>query len=232
MNVLFFGSDRLLSRVRSQTQGQSWELTEVSGPEEVEDLKGTHEFHAAVIGVCPNNKQALQSIKASKHALKVPVVIALTPMKHASEFARCLPEGADVVLADCSDDRFLKSQCDALVRLANEVAAEDIVSNDVTFHTSRDAFSVRGQYVRFPRKQHKLLELLFLKSGRTVTTDMVLNHLYGWEEPPNSKIVDVFVCQIRRRLREAGSQECCIQTVWGQGYRVIPKWQYQQDKAA
>ena len=220
MNILVFGPDRLMPRIRDQKVGASWDLFRAKSAEEIWDFFGTHEFQAAVMGVCSNDPEALQCIRLAKEVLRVPVVIALASAHEAATFGGHLPVGADVVLIDCGEDRLTKLQCDALVRFANQVAVEDISSGDVTFHMSRNTFSVKGQDIHLPRKQHQLLELLFLKQGRTVTTEMVFNQLYGWEKPPSSKIVDVFICQIRRKLREAGSERNCIQTIWGQGYSL------------
>ena len=45
-----------------------------------------------------------------------------------------------------------------------------------------------------------------------------LNHLYGGMVEPELKIIDVFVCKLRKKLVEATGEDSCIQTVWGRGY--------------
>jgi two-component system cell cycle response regulator CtrA len=46
---------------------------------------------------------------------------------------------------------------------------------------------------------------------------MLLNHLYGGLDEPETKIIDVFVCKVRKRLERAGLRNA-IETVWGHGY--------------
>ena len=224
MNILFLGSDELLARVRKQAIGQSWDITRAEDPDHVLDFEGTHSFQAALFGLCEDGQVIRAAAQTAKRALNVPVTIGLVPLKHVESFCEWSQWGLDVLVPECGNDRLTKQQCDVILRFANGSPTESITCGGVCFHYSEDSFSVNGQEIYLPRKKHKLLELLFLKRGRTVSKEMVFNHLYGWEEPPEPKIVDVFVCQIRRALREAGLEQDCIKTVWGQGYQVQDKF--------
>jgi two-component system cell cycle response regulator CtrA len=65
------------------------------------------------------------------------------------------------------------------------------------------------------------LELLSLRRGRTLTKEMFLDHLYGGMDEPEQKIVDVFICKLRKKIaRVTGEADIPIQTVWGQGYTL------------
>ena len=63
-----------------------------------------------------------------------------------------------------------------------------------------------------------MLELLSLRKGTTLTKEMFLNHLYGGMDEPELKIIDVFICKLRKKLSEAMEGENHIETVWGRGY--------------
>ncbi|WP_299734026.1 winged helix-turn-helix domain-containing protein [uncultured Tateyamaria sp.] len=223
MKILFYGSDALLARVRRQVNGQSWDIYRAEDPDHVFDYEDTHSFQAALFGLCENDLAVRAATWNAKNALDIPVAIGLASQDQVMSFSERTQNGLDIVVPECGNDRLTKHQCDAILRFANGSPAERISCGGVSFHMADDRFSVNGQSIYLPYKKHKLLELLFLKRGRTVTKEMVFNHLYGWEEPPEAKIVDVFICQIRRALREAGLKEECIQTVWGQGYRVPDK---------
>lgn len=220
MNILFFGSDELLARVRSQVKGQSWEIHRADDPEHVLDYQNTHSFQAALLGLCEDGYAVRAVARNAKNALDIPVVIGLATQDQVVSVSERSQPGLDIVVPECGNDCLTKQQCDAILRFANGAPSDSVTCGGVSFHMSEDKFSVNGQDIYLPQKKHRLLELLFLKRGRTVTKEMVFNHLYGWDEPPEAKIVDVFVCQIRRALREAGLEQDCIQTVWGQGYRV------------
>ena len=54
--------------------------------------------------------------------------------------------------------------------------------------------------------------------GTTLTKEMFLNHLYGGMDEPELKIIDVFICKLRKKLAVAAQGKNFIETVWGRGY--------------
>ncbi len=77
---------------------------------------------------------------------------------------------------------------------------------------------VDGKPVHLTGKEYQMLELLSLRKGTTLTKEMFLNHLYGGMDEPELKIIDVFICKLRKKLAEARGGENYIETVWGRGY--------------
>jgi two-component system cell cycle response regulator CtrA len=78
---------------------------------------------------------------------------------------------------------------------------------------------VNGQRVRLTSMEYQLLEWLALRKGMTLTKKMMLNHLYGgMDRVPKFKIIDVFICKLRRKLRTVTGGPHYIETVWGRGY--------------
>jgi two-component system cell cycle response regulator CtrA len=78
--------------------------------------------------------------------------------------------------------------------------------------------SIEDQQVRLTGKEYAILELLSLRKGTTLTKEMFLNHLYGGMDEPEIKIIDVFVCKLRKKLAYASGGDHYIETVWGRGY--------------
>ncbi|WP_439144085.1 winged helix-turn-helix domain-containing protein, partial [Planktotalea sp.] len=77
---------------------------------------------------------------------------------------------------------------------------------------------VEGATVHLTGKEYQMLELLSLRKGTTLTKEMFLNHLYGGMDEPELKIIDVFICKLRKKLCEATMEDSYIETVWGRGY--------------
>ena len=77
---------------------------------------------------------------------------------------------------------------------------------------------VEGHPVRLTRKEYGILELLILHKGTTLNQEMFLNHLYGGSDEPAIKIIDVFVCKLRKKLSVATGGDNYIKTIWGRGY--------------
>jgi two-component system cell cycle response regulator CtrA len=78
--------------------------------------------------------------------------------------------------------------------------------------------SVDDQPVDLSGKEYGILELLSLRKGTTVTKEMFLDHLYGGMDEPELKIIDVFVCKLRKKLAQATGGTHHIETIWGRGY--------------
>ena len=79
---------------------------------------------------------------------------------------------------------------------------------------------IDGQPVHLTNKEYAILELLSLRKGTTLIKEMLLNHLYGGMDEPSLKIIDVFICKLRKKLSTATGGENHIETVWGRGYEL------------
>jgi len=86
------------------------------------------------------------------------------------------------------------------------------------FHLDAKTVEVSGQRVHLTGKEYQMLELLSLRKGTTLTKEMFLNHLYGGMDEPELKIIDVFICKLRKKLAAAADGLNYIETVWGRGY--------------
>ena len=67
-------------------------------------------------------------------------------------------------------------------------------------------------------KEYGIMELLSLRKGSTLNKEQFLNHLYGGIDEPELKIIDVFICKLRKKLEKASGGKNYIETVWGRGY--------------
>jgi len=71
--------------------------------------------------------------------------------------------------------------------------------------------------LRLTNKEYAILELLAMRKGSILTKEMFLNHLYGGIDEPDLKIIDVFICKLRKKLMDTTGVNF-IETVWGRGY--------------
>jgi two-component system, cell cycle response regulator CtrA len=82
----------------------------------------------------------------------------------------------------------------------------------------RKMVKVNGDRVHLTSKEYQMVELLSLRKGTTLTKEVFLNHLYGGMDEPEIKIIDVFMCKLRKKLANASNGKNYIETVWGYGY--------------
>ena len=95
-----------------------------------------------------------------------------------------------------------------------------IRTGDLVVDLNTRVVSVDGKPVHLTGKEYGILELLSLRKGTTITKEMFLNHLYGGVDEPELKIIDVFVCKLRKKLAQATGGNHYIETIWGRGYRL------------
>ena len=131
---------------------------------------------------------------------------------------RCLGRGADDFLTKPYDHRELVAHVRAVVRRANGHAQSEIRTGKLVINLDTRVASVSDVPLPLTQKEYCVLELLSLRKGVVVTKEAFLNHLYGGMEEPGMKIIDVFICKLRRKLAEATGGRHYINTVHGRGY--------------
>ena len=112
----------------------------------------------------------------------------------------------------------LVARIHAIIRRSKGHAQSIINTGRISVNLDAKTVDVGGLPVHLTGKEYQMLELLSLRKGTTLTKEMFLNHLYGGMDEPELKIIDVFICKLRKKLSEATGGDNHIETVWGRGY--------------
>ncbi len=126
--------------------------------------------------------------------------------------------GADDYMTKPFHRQELIARIHAIVRRSKGHAQSVITTGKVAVNLDAKTVECEGKSVHLTGKEYQMLELLSLRKGTTLTKEMFLNHLYGGMDEPELKIIDVFICKLRKKLSEATGGETYIETVWGRGY--------------
>ena len=126
--------------------------------------------------------------------------------------------GADDYLTKPFHREELVARIHAIIRRSKGHAQSVIRVGKVLVNLDAKTVDVDGRTVHLTGKEYQMLELLSLRKGSTLTKEMFLNHLYGGMDEPELKIIDVFICKLRKKLAEATGGQSYIETVWGRGY--------------
>jgi two-component system cell cycle response regulator CtrA len=126
--------------------------------------------------------------------------------------------GADDYLTKPFHREELVARIHAIIRRSKGHAQSTIRTGKITVNLDAKTVDVDGKPVHLTGKEYQMLELLSLRKGTTLTKEMFLNHLYGGMDEPELKIIDVFICKLRKKLAEATGGHNYIETVWGRGY--------------
>jgi two-component system, cell cycle response regulator CtrA len=126
--------------------------------------------------------------------------------------------GADDYMTKPFHREELVARIHAIIRRSKGHAQSVIRTGMVAINLDAKTVEVEGKTVHLTGKEYQMLELLSLRKGTTLTKEMFLNHLYGGMDEPELKIIDVFICKLRKKLAEATGGQNYIETVWGRGY--------------
>ncbi len=126
--------------------------------------------------------------------------------------------GADDYMTKPFHREELVARIHAIIRRSKGHSQSVIRTGKVNVNLDAKTVEVDGTTVHLTGKEYQMLELLSLRKGTTLTKEMFLNHLYGGMDEPELKIIDVFICKLRKKLAEATGGQNYIETVWGRGY--------------
>jgi two-component system cell cycle response regulator CtrA len=157
----------------------------------------------------------LKSLRVAK--VNTPILI-LTGQGDIETKVRGLGFGADDYMTKPFHKDELVARIHAIVRRSKGHSQSVITTGDLVVNLDAKTVEVAGQRVHLTGKEYQMLELLSLRKGTTLTKEMFLNHLYGGMDEPELKIIDVFICKLRKKLAAATDGEHYIETVWGRGY--------------
>jgi two-component system cell cycle response regulator CtrA len=161
--------------------------------------------------------EVLRSLRIAK--VKTPILI-LSGLAGIEDKVRGFGFGADDYMTKPFDRDELVARIHAIVRRSKGHAQPVIQTGDLVVNLNTKMVEVNGARVYMTAKEYKILELFSLRKGTTLTKEMFLNHLYGGMKEPEQKIIDVFICKLRKKLANASNGKDYFETVWGRGYRL------------
>jgi two-component system cell cycle response regulator CtrA len=159
--------------------------------------------------------EVLRRLRAAR--VKTPILI-LSGLSELDNKLKGLGFGADDYITKPFDKRELVARINAIVRRAKGHSQSIIKTGKLTINLDTRTVESNGTPIHLTGKEYGILELLSLRKGTTLTKEMFLNHLYGGIDEPELKIIDVFVCKLRKKLSNACAGDNYIETVWGRGY--------------
>src|SRR5580700_8192454 len=159
--------------------------------------------------------EVLRRLRVTK--VKTPTLI-LSGLAGIEDKVKGFGFGADDYMTKPFHKDELVARIHAVVRRSQGHAQSVIQTGDLVVNVDTKMVEIKGARLHLTAKEYQLLELLCLRRGMTLTKEMILTHLYGGLDEPDGKIIDVFVCKLRKKLANASSGDNYIETVWGRGY--------------
>ena len=162
-----------------------------------------------------NGHEVLRQLRLAR--VETPVLI-LTGAQDTENKIKGFGFGADDYLTKPFHREELVARINAIIRRSKGHSQSVIGTGSIEVNLDAKTVSAGGTPVHLTGKEYQMLELLSLRKGTTLTKEMFLNHLYGGMDEPELKIIDVFICKLRKKLSQATGGDNHIETVWGRGY--------------
>ena len=172
------------------------------------------------LGLGSNNFDGCDLILQLRAAnIRIPILI-VSGMSSVENKVRGLGFGADDFLAKPFNRSELVARVQAIVRRSKGHPSSIIKIGKLSINIDNRTVEVAGKPIHLTSKEYAICELLALRPNTVLTKEMFLNHLYAGIDEPELKIIDVFVCKLRKKIAQECDGESYIETMWGRGYMM------------
>jgi two-component system cell cycle response regulator CtrA len=219
MRVLLVEDDSAVARsIELMLRSEGFNVYTTDLGEEGVDLGKLYDYDVIVLDLqLPDMSgfEVLRSLRTAK--VRTPILI-LSGNAIVEAKVKALGFGADDYMTKPFHKDELVARIQAVVRRSKGHSQSVITTGLLTLNLDEKTAEANGVRLHLTGKEYQMLELLCLRKGTTLTKEMFLNHLYGGMEEPELKIIDVFICKLRKKIADACSGQHYIETVWGRGY--------------
>lgn len=188
--------------------------------EEGIDLAKLYEYDLVLLDLNLPDISGFEVLRRLRNSRIETPIMALTGDASINSKLKFLGSGGDDYLTKPFHREELVARIHAIVRRSAGHAQSTIKTGDLIVNLDAKTVEVNGRAVHLTGKEYQMLELLSLRKGVTLTKEMFLNHLYGGMDEPELKIIDVFICKLRKKLSMALDGANYIETIWGRGYAL------------
>jgi len=220
MKVLVVEDNGLMAQmITAALVRKRFNVTVASDGETALDMVQAFDFDAVILDLRLREQCGLNVLgRIRRLGLRVPVLILSGDLETETKVS-ALQAGADDYLTKPFRADELSARLIAIIRRANGHVRSEISIDRLTILLDTKEARVDGQVLGLTTKEYELLETLALRKGQPVTKETILTKLYGGRDEPYAKIIDVFVCKLRKKLA-AATGDSMIRTVWSRGYMI------------
>lgn len=218
MRILLVEDDVIVARgITLALRAASMIVDTADTGEEALELARLYDYDLVVLDLMLPDIEGYEVVRRMRAArIETPVLI-LSGLTRPQAKIRGFGMGADDYITKPFDQQELVARIQAIVRRAKGFSQATLTVGSLSLNLGSREVLVDGQSVHLTAKEYAVLELLTLRKGIVLTKEAFLNHLYGGMDEPEVKIIDVFICKLRKKLAQAGADDL-IGTVWGRGY--------------
>jgi two-component system cell cycle response regulator CtrA len=218
MRILLIEDDLTTARgVAKMLSASAMVVDTADTGEEGLELARLYDYDLILLDLMLPDMEGYDVVRKLRAAKKDTPVLILSGLGKPQAKVKGFGVGADDYIVKPFDAQELIARIQAIVRRSKGFSRSVLNVGSLSLDLGAREVTVEGRPVHLTGKEYAILELLTLRKGIVLTKEAFLNHLYGGMDEPEVKIIDVFICKLRKKLAQAGSEDL-IGTVWGRGY--------------
>ena len=187
--------------------------------EEGLELTRHYDYDIVILDLMLPDMEGYEVVRRMRAARMQTPILILSGLSRPQAKVKGLALGADDFMTKPFDKSELVARIQAVVRRSKGFSQPSLRVGELQLNLDSHEVFVKGTPVPLTGKEYAILELLTLRKGMILTKEAFLNHLYGGMDEPEMKIIDVFICKLRKKLKAAGAT-AMIGTIWGRGYMM------------
>jgi len=187
--------------------------------EEALELVRHYDYDIVILDLMLPDIEGYEVVRRMRSGRDDTPVLILSGLSRPQAKVKGLGIGADDFITKPFDKAELLARMQAVVRRSKGFSQPMLRVGNLQLNLDSREVSIGSQIIHLTGKEYAILELLVLRKGMVLTKEAFLNHLYGGMDEPEMKIIDVFICKLRKKLAFAGAANL-IGTVWGRGYMI------------
>lgn len=203
-------------------------VDEANDCDEALDLVKFYEYDVILLRLAEDRPHDIDIIRKLRMARVRAPIVGIARMMSEPARLRVLQAGADDLIVDALSHEEIFMKVQNLIRRSRGFQDNELRIGSVEINMNAKKIFTKGRPVTLTKKEYQIAEILALRKGVVLSKEAILDHLYGGLDEPNPKIIDVFICKIRKKLQMMGVDDF-IETNWGRGYMVID---HRRDAAA
>ena len=220
MRVLLVEDEANAARaITLMLRGQGAIVDQTDTGEEALELVRHYDYDIVVLDLLLPDMEGFEVVRRMRAGRVETPVLILSGLNRPNAKVRGFGMGADDYITKPYDKDELLARIQAVIRRSKGYSQPVLRIGNLQLNLDSREVLADGEPVHLTGKEYAILELLVLRRGMVLTKEAFLNHLYGGIDEPEMKIIDVFICKLRKKLSQAGAGNL-IGTVWGRGYMM------------
>lgn len=220
MRVLLVEDDMAaVNEITQIMKGAGFTVDHVGSGEEAVEMLRHYDYDLAVLELMLPDLEGYEVVRRVRAARVSTPIVVLSGLTRPQAKVKAFSVGADDYLTKPFDPEELVARMQAILRRSKGFSEPTLRVGPLELSLDSREVTVSNVPVHLTGKEYAILELLVLRKGMVLTKDAFLNHLYGGMDEPEMKIIDVFICKLRKKLQVVGAGNL-ITTVWGRGYML------------